>query len=194
MPSRITITLTGRERALRALEAKRRAFRSAALGAIRDGVVAIRGRVKSSFGKPGKPVSRTGRLSRSVVSMVEEREDRILGIVGVLALAKEYAPLLEFGGPIKGFFVKPVKKKALAWPVGGAARVARAILVRRGTYKQAARGAKKVGYGSFAFSRGHFIPPRFQRAMPYLRPAFKDEKPRIARDLRERARAALAVR
>lgn len=165
------IRVTARQQGGGPLEARLGARLTAALRrGSRTGAAELQGRIVEGLGAAGRPRNISG--GRGLAGAVRARSAPVEGgaeiTVGVLASARQ-GRILEFGGPVKGFFVRPVNRRALAWPVG-TGRVAMSLALSTGsTPRQATSLTRRLG-ASFAFSMGHKISPRYQQAMPYVRP------------------------
>lgn len=100
----------------------------------------------------------TGRLWRSVTTDKPGEGQREVGT------NVKYAAIHEFGGIIPAHFVRPVRKQALSWEVGG------------------------IRY----FSRGHMIPDVRIPKRPYMRPSMEEVRPEIVAHARQRITTILA--
>jgi len=206
----ITIDLVGTQEAMNALILSAGAVRRAARIAMSKTTLRILGRTKSSFGQSGKPLRRSGALSRSVINRVSSEDGgSILGQVGsTMPYKTGYAAILEKGGPLPAMTITAKKGKALVFFKGFAGITYRARLAAGLNVKGAIAETRKIhrigkfvnseytasgavhkyryfqgGRGqknNIVFARSVKIPARHQRAMPYLGPALTDERPLIA--------------
>jgi len=186
---RIEINLLGSQEAINGLVLRAGSVRRGARLAMGGTTLRILSRVKSSFGEPGKPQRRTGHLSRSIIRIVTDEGEIITGIVGsTLPYKTGYAAILEKGGPLPAMTITAKPGKVLAWPVGVGKFAFRMRLAGGGTFKQARAAAIKASNrsrsGGYAYARSVKIPARYQRAMPYLRPGFEEERPLIEETFR----------
>ena len=120
-----------------------------------------------------------------------------------------YAAIIELGGNQPGRIIRPKHGKALRWFTGFAALKFKGQLAGGATVKEAVKRTEKhyklggyklrspgkekqgpkqrvwvkgpggVAGGGVMFARKVHIPQRYQRAMPYLRPALVAERPEI---------------
>jgi hypothetical protein len=196
MEDRIEINVLGTQKAMDGLKLRAGSVRRGARLAMSGTTLRILSRVKTSFGEPGKPQRRTGHLSRSMIRLVTDEQGGavVVGIVGsTMPYKTGYAAILEKGGPIPE--IRPKKGKYLKFPraTGMAGIAHQAVLQAGGTYKQAARAAIRVhrrsGTSPFVFVKS--VPARYQRAMPYLHPAFDAERPDIEATFTAAIRKAL---
>lgn len=199
----ITIDVVGTAKALDALKLRHGSVRRGARIAMDKTTFRIRGRVKESFGQAGKPRVISRALSRSITSRVEGTEDAIVGQVGsTMPYKTGYAAILEKGGPIPE--IKPKKGKYLRFlrATGFAGMAYDAALGSGATGTKARKAAIRVhrsmtGLRGKALDRQAFVyvkkvPARYQRAMPYLHPAFDAERPLIPETFKKAIDAALA--
>lgn len=118
-------------------------YRNGLVEGVKESMLVAEKWSKQSFGKPGHLKSRTGNLRRSINVKVEDKGKSVLGIIGT---AVKYGPIHELGGTIPPHFIRPDKKKALRFFVGGEA----------------------------VFSKGHMLPAIKIPARPYLAPAITE--------------------
>lgn len=198
----IEIGIYGTQEAITALKLRAGAVQRGARLAMNGVTLRILNRVKMSFGEPGKPQRRTGHLSRSIIRLVVDETGTITGIVGsTLPYKTGYAAILEKGGQLPAMTISPKKAKALRWFTGFRGLAFQAAMASGSTVKQAVRAARagKLGRGRWgaradvAFARSVKIPARYQRAMPYLRPGFDDERPLIPIRFKQEIRKQLGL-
>lgn len=178
----IEISAYGTKEAIDSLDLRQAAIRKAVVRTMRLTGMGIAARAKTSMGEPGKPARRKGDLSRSIISKTFEEGDVITGIIGsTFPFKTSYAAILELGGPIPE--IRPKKGKYLKFvrATGWAGNAHQAVLESGGTYdkakKAALRAHRRLGTSPFVFVKS--VPARYQRAMPYLRPALDEDTPRI---------------
>jgi len=192
---RVSIRSMGGQETIGCLEATNAQVRAALRLTAEVNAADLRGRVLAGlFSGDGmtRPKSRMGTLARGVRSEVNDLPNGVRVRLGMLE-SVPYARILEFGGIQPERFIRPRFKKALMWFAGGGRRaVFMAQLWLRNTYGGARRGGQAL-YGrallGLAFSKGHRIKQRYQRAMPYLAPAILEAQPAMT----ARVRAALAA-
>jgi len=118
------------------------------------------------------------------------------------------------GGPLPAMTITPKKGKALAWFTGFAGITFRSKLAAGMTFTRAATLTRKAhGLGGFRkvggqrvfragrgdsatnmiFARSVKIPARYQRAMPFLRPGFEEERPLIPIRFKKEIRKQLGL-
>lgn len=212
---RIEIGLFGTNEAITALKSRAGAVQRGARIAMNGVTLRILNRVKTSFGEPDKPQRRTGHLSRSIIRLLIDETGTITGIVGsTLPYKTGYAAILEKGGPLPAMTITPKKGKALAWFTGFAGITFRSKLAAGMTFTRAATLTRKAhGLGGFRkvggqrvfragrgdsatnmiFARSVKIPARYQRAMPFLRPGFEEERPLIPIRFKKEIRKQLGL-
>lgn len=194
------VTLVGNKEAVKKLNSKIAKVRKGMRRGARDTRIAIAGKVKESFGRTGRPRRGTGRLSRAIRSYDEARADAIYAVVGVHA-SVPYGRILELGGDIPAHDVFPVRKKALAWTTGLTRLgqlsalgfgVTRRQAFRLGTSRKGKfRRGKFIDPGDVRFAKRVHIPARSQRAIPFLRPGFEEDRPNISGRFERRVLEAL---
>jgi len=203
--TKISVTLDGQPEALAKLARNKGAVSRGARRATRDTTLSIRGRAKDSMGGTGRPRYGTGRLSRGIVDSPPEAigDFSWLGRVGVLAIVP-YGRILELGGMQPARYIRPVRKQVLRW-VSGTTRLANLAGLGFGpTRRQAFGQGRKFRKGEALAGDVHFFRPsarkpaiyqeaRYQRAIPFLGPAFQEELPAIPGTYKRRIFEALGV-
>lgn len=180
--NRIDIVLAGKEEAIAALQKKPAALLRAVRRGMTDTTLSIRARTKATLAAGPHPMSRTGALSRSIISEVTDDGKIVTGVVGsTLPYKTGYAAILEKGGPIPE--IVPIRAKALRFvnTHGFGGMSYHATLSAGGTIKQAIAAAKRthVRTGDQPFIFVKRVRARYQQAYPYLRPSFDAERPLI---------------
>lgn len=197
----ITINVVGTDIALEKLRLRAGSVRRGARIAMRKTTIRTRGRVKLilATGRGGAPRARHGAagLSGSIVNLVTESGDVITGQVGsTMPYGTGYAAILEKGGPLPQVTIVAKPGRVLAWPVG-IGKLGHTLALSGGRTMRQARAAairasNRSGGGGYAYARKVTIPARHQRAMPYLRPGFEEERPLIPVTFETEIRAAMA--
>jgi hypothetical protein len=185
----ITITVHNAEDVAQGLVLTEAQIRKAVVKAMRDSSLAVLSIAKSGAGVSGRPVRRSGVLYRSLVAPpVEVEGDTVTARVGsTMPYGEGYAAILEKGGPLPAMTIRAKPGKVLAWPTGLSRLAFRGARGGTATRKQARgaaiRASNRLGGGGFAFARSVKIPARYQRAMPYLRPALEIDRPNVEQRL-----------
>lgn len=204
---RIEINLIGTNEALAALKTRAGGVERGARLAMNGTTLRILRRIKQSFGEPGKPQRRTSHLSRSIIRIALDENGAITGIVGsTLPYKTGYAAILENGGNQPGRVIEAKPGKVLAWFTGLRGLKYQAALASGSTFNQAfraatsgalgkgrRRGGRRGKWSDVAFARRVHIPQRYQRAMPYMRPAFDEERPLIEKRFTDAIRKQLGL-
>lgn len=207
MEDRIEIGVYGTKEAIEALRLRYGSVKRGVRIGMTKTTLSMRGITKRilATGEHDAPRSRRGAagLSGSIINIVTEEGDVIIGIVGsTLPYKTGYAAILEKGGQLPE--ILPKKGKYLRFPrATGMAGIAHQAALQSGsTYKQAMAAAVRVhrrmsGARGKALDRLAFVyvkkvPARYQRAMPYLRPGLTEEQPRMSLTFRAEIKRELA--